>query len=64
MKLEFWFNFACFGFKADFLRKFSNDFAWLWAEKLKKHGFEIKKQLNKTSNLKIEPTIFKIFRKK
>ena len=40
---DFWFNFACFNSKTEFLTKFLNDSAWFCVEKLKKHGFETKK---------------------
>ena len=43
---DFWSNFACFGFKAGFLKTFLNDSAWFCLEKLKKHGFEIKNHKN------------------
>ena len=40
---DFWSNFACFGFKNEFLTKFLNDSAWFCVEKLKKQGFETQK---------------------
>ena len=52
---DFWFNFACFGSKTEFLTKFLDDSAWFCVEKLKKHGSETKKPKNKTQNLKIGP---------
>ena len=51
-KSEFWFNFACFGFKADFLTKFLNDSAWFCLEKLKKTCFFNQKPQNLINNPK------------
>ena len=38
---SFWFNFACFGFKTEFLTKFLDDSAWFCLEKLKNHVFSL-----------------------
>ena len=47
-----WFNFACFGAETEFSTKFLNDSACFCEEKLKKHGFETKKQQDKTTRSK------------
>ena len=60
----FWSNFACFGFKTDFLMKFLNDSAWFCLEKLKKHVFQPKalifdqKVLKYKKNQKDKPKIY------
>ena len=56
---DFWFNFARFGSRTKFLKKFLDDSAWFCVERLKKHSFETKKLKNRFRNSKVPPKSWK-----